>query len=470
MDREGLLRRIPRVDTLCRAAGLAGLSPQARTQGARLALEELRRGVLSGRVGELPGLEALARRARALVLAGRAPGLRPVLNCTGVVLHTNLGRAPLSRAAVQAAAGAAGYCTLEYDLANGRRGSRQEHVEGLLCRLTGAQAALAVNNNAAAVLLAASALAAGRQVVASRGELVEIGGSFRLPEVLRQGGAQLREVGATNRTRLEDYARAITPQTALLLKVHPSNYRVVGFTSQVPLEELCRLGHSRGLPVAADLGSGLLLPAGVGLPGEPRVAQAVAAGADVVAFSGDKLLGGPQAGLLVGRRELIQRMRAHPLARAVRLDKLNLAALEATLRLYLEPGRAQRELPVARMLTLPAGELEKRARWLLERLAGQQNARLWICRVASQAGGGALPGCQLPSWALAAQPLAAGPQRLEQLLRRGRVPDRADTPGGGPFGSTHGAPAPAGAAGPAGGGGAGTAPAPPLKGEKGDLR
>lgn len=421
MKREELLRRIPRVDALCRESCLEGFPQRARTQGVRQVLGDLRQKLLSGERSTIPTPGQLARQARRLLLARRASGLRPVLNCTGVVLHTNLGRAPLSRAAVKAVVGAAGYCNLEYDLDSGRRGSRQDHVEELLCQLTGAQAALVVNNNAAAVLLAVSALSAGREVVVSRGELVEIGGAFRIPEVLQQGGAILREVGTTNRTRLSDYARAMNAQTGLLLKVHPSNYRVVGFTEEVPLRQLCQLGHGHGLPVVADLGSGLLLPACPTLAEEPRVADAMAAGVDAAAFSGDKLLGGPQAGILVGRREAIQRMREHPLARAVRLDKLNLAALEATLRIYLEPGRAVRELPVARMLLLPPEEVKRRATWLQNRLSGQ-NVHLEIHPTAGRVGGGALPTRMLDSWAVVVEPTHGEAQELEALLRRGRVP------------------------------------------------
>lgn len=294
------------------------------------------------------------------------------MNATGVVVHTNLARAPLAPEAVAAVLGAAGYCNLEMDLTAGRRGSRQDHVEPLLRRLTGAEAALAVNNNAAAVLLVLAALAAGRGVVVSRGELVEVGGSFRIPDVMAQSGARLAEVGTTNRTRLDDYRRAIGPETALLLKVHRSNYRLVGFTEEVELGELAGLAREAGVPLVLDAGSGALVDLSpFGVTGEPVVGQALAAGADLVTASGDKLLGGPQAGLILGRADLVERCRRHPLARALRVDKLCLAALEGTLRLYLDPERALRAVPVLAMIAAPVEEVERRARALARLAAGR---------------------------------------------------------------------------------------------------
>ena len=320
-----LLRDLPAVDRLAAEVGSVA--------AARAVIAERRAEILAG-ADDAPDLAARAR-------AHLEPSLRRVLNATGVVVHTNLGRAPLPDAAREAVVRAAGASNLEYDLGTGARGSRQDHVEGLLRELTGAEAALAVNNGAAAVLLAVAAL--GREVIVSRGQLVEIGGAFRIPEVIEQAGARLVEVGTTNRTRLRDYVRA---EGDVILRAHPSNFRVVGFTEEVGIEDLCGLG----LPVIDDIGSGNLLDLEV-LAGEPPVKRSVAAGAAVVCFSGDKLLGGPQAGLMVGTRDAIAACRRHPLARALRIDKLSLAALEATLALYREPARALAEIPVLRMLT-----------------------------------------------------------------------------------------------------------------------
>lgn len=358
--------------------------------------------------------EAVARRL--------APRLRRVINATGVVLHTNLGRAVLSEAAREAVAGVAGvFSNLEMDLETGERGSRQTHVEDLLRRLTGAEAALVVNNNAAAVLLALSALAAGREVVVSRGELVEIGGSFRIPEVMAQGGARLVEVGTTNKTRLEDYRSALGPDTALLLKVHPSNYRLVGFTEEVPLADLAALGREAGIPVMFDAGSGALLDLGRwGIRGEPVIREAVAAGADLVAFSGDKLLGGPQAGILVGRSAWIARCRRHPLARALRAGKLPLAALEATLKHYEDEGTALREVPTLRMLTAAPADLAARAEDLagLLREAGGAGVEVDLLPGASRAGGGALPEVDLPTTLVAVAPRHLSAGAAAAALRR----------------------------------------------------
>ena len=352
-----LLRRIPKVDELLRDPLLAGccrtLPQQTVTQAIRQALEELRREILAGTLGALPERPELCRKIADLADRAALPSLRNVINGTGIVLHTNLGRACLSEQAARAAwCAARDYSTLEYDLKTGSRGLRYAHVEGLLCRLTGAESALVVNNNASAVLLLLSALAQGGQVVVSRGELVEIGGSFRVPDIMEACGAILREVGTTNKTHLRDYAAAIGPETRALMKVHTSNYRIVGFTEAPPLSELTALGHSHGLLVVEDLGSGCLVDlASYGLRGEPTVSASVAAGVDVVSFSGDKLLGGPQAGILVGRRELLDRLKSHPLTRAMRVDKMTLAALEATLRSY-ENGTAEQDIPTLAMLRI----------------------------------------------------------------------------------------------------------------------
>jgi L-seryl-tRNA(Ser) seleniumtransferase len=354
------------------------------------------------------------------------PSLRRVLNLTGTVLHTNLGRAPLAESALQAVAAVAqGYATLEYDLAEGKRGERHVHVEELLCRLTGADSALAVNNNAGAVLLALAALAGGKSALVSRGELIEIGGSFRIPEIMAAGGVKLVEVGTTNKTHLDDYQRAIGPDTALILKVHTSNYRILGFTSAVNGEELAALGREHGIPVLEDLGSGLLIdPAASGLPNEPTVREVLATGIDVVTFSGDKLLGGPQAGLIAGDREIVARLKKHPLARALRLDKMTLAALEATLRLYLDPPRALREIPALRMLAVPADELRRRCLDLLPQLqaAAGDKAELEIIAATATVGGGAMPLAELPSFAVAVTPRHISLQQLAERLRQSTPP------------------------------------------------
>jgi L-seryl-tRNA(Ser) seleniumtransferase len=401
------LRQLPSVNEL--AATLHGVSQGLAVRAAREAVAAARERVQAGgEAGDVEG-DARARADRAL-----ASGPRPVLNATGVIVHTNLGRAPLPERVLRAAMEpASGYSDLEYDLAGGRRGSRQAHVEGLLCELTCAEAALAVNNCAAAVLLATSALAAGRRVVISRGQLVEIGGSFRIPDVVAQSGATLVEVGTTNRTRLDDYRRAIDADTAALIWAHPSNFRVLGFVEEVPLDEVCGLG----VPVIADVGSGRIAPGIPELSSEPLVPDAVSAGAAVVCFSGDKLLGGPQAGVMVGTRDAIERCRAHPLARAMRIDKLSLAALAATLVLYRDPALAQAEIPVLRMLTAGEAELGRRARLLCDEL-GAAGASARVVEAAAKVGGGALPLLELTGPACAVDP---GPLGLDELARRLRT-------------------------------------------------
>ncbi len=378
----------PSVDALVRAADCE--APHALVvEAARSAIAERRAS------GEPATVEDLRETVRERVRRQSRPSLRRVLNATGVVLHTNLGRAPLAEAAVERIAGTArGWSNLELDLETGRRGSRQAHLEPLLRELTGARAALCVNNGAAAVLLALAALAAGREVVVSRGELVEIGDGFRIPDVLEQSGARLREVGTTNRTRLADYERAIGPETAALLRVHQSNYRIVGFTERVELPALADLARTRDLALIEDLGSGALLDAGP-LADEPTARQAVAGGADLVTFSGDKLLGGPQAGILLGSAEAVAACRRHPLARALRLDKLSVAALEATLALYREPERALREIPALRAACEPAEDVRARAERLARRLGGR------VVETVGRVGGGALPLTELPSFGVA---------------------------------------------------------------------
>lgn len=424
---QDLLRNLPAVDRVLREAELQSLIdrlPQEALTGAvQQVIARLRTILLkdSEQVAEEELQPAqIAARAAQICRKLLQPSLRKVINATGTLLHTNLGRAPLAPEALQALTEvAAGYANLELDLASGQRGERFSHVEALLTRLAGAEAALVVNNNAGAVLLALSALGKGREAIVSRGELVEIGGAFRIPEVMAAGGVILREVGASNRTHLKDYQQAIGERTALLLKVHTSNYRIVGFACEVAAKELLPLAREHGLILMEDLGSGLLCDLSrYGLPQEPTVAETVAAGVDVVTFSGDKLLGGPQAGIIVGRRELLQRMRRHPLARALRIDKLTLAALEATLRLYLNPEQALANVPVLRMLAADQERQRHCCRQLLERLqrAGVA-AELELIEDVVRVGGGALPLAELSDWAVEIDPQALSAEQLARQLR-----------------------------------------------------
>ncbi|HVE85207.1 MAG TPA: L-seryl-tRNA(Sec) selenium transferase [Myxococcales bacterium] len=412
-DRRALLRSLPSIDeVLSRPAHgeILGGHPRAlKLHAARLAVERARSRLLSG--DERPFDPADLKEA---VRALTTPNLRRVINATGVVLHTNLGRAPLAeRAADRIREVARGYSNLEYDLDEGERGSRYAPLLDLLAQLTGAESAVVVNNNAAAVLLVLSALAKDREAVVSRGELVEIGGGFRIPDVMAQSGARLVEVGTTNRTRLQDYERAITPATALLLKVHRSNFAVVGFTEEAATRELCQLAHARGLLVFEDLGSGSLVPLQAeGLTAEPTVRDVVASGADVVSFSGDKLLGGPQAGIIVGKKALMDLVKAHPLNRAVRVDKMTVAGLEATLELYRDERLD--EVPTHRMLTRSPDELRARAERLAAILA-EKGVRAAVERTTAQVGGGAMPLATPVSYACA---LAGRPAlHLQERLR-----------------------------------------------------
>jgi L-seryl-tRNA(Ser) seleniumtransferase len=398
------LRDLPSVDELAR-----GVDDPLAVAAARAVLARAREEI---RAGEDPG--DLALRLRSELASARTPSLRRVLNATGVIVHTNLGRAPLAPEALARVNDAArGYSNLELDLAAGERGSRQTHLAPLLRRLTGAEAALVVNNNAAAVLLALAALAEGREVVVSRGELVEIGDGFRIPEVLARSGARLVEVGTTNRTRAADYERAIGADTAVLLRVHQSNFRVVGFTELPRLEDVAAVARRHELPLVDDLGSGVLTEH----PGEPSARESLAAGADLVCFSGDKLLGGPQAGIVVGRADLVERLRKHPLQRALRADKLTIAALEGTLLLHLdEPAR----IPVLRMLGEDAGVVHARAERLAQLVGGA------VEETVARVGGGALPLAELPSFACAieealAAPLRSGEPPVVGIVRDGRL-------------------------------------------------
>jgi len=426
------LRALPSVDEVLRDLdGRDGVPRPRVVEAIRAVLDESRRAVLAAasaeELGRLP-LELPALRARIETRLAEAAAWRldRVVNATGVVLHTNLGRAPLGEDALaRLALIARHYSNLELDVQTKERGSRYSHVDALLCRLTGAEASLVVNNNAAAVLLALESLARGREVVVSRGELIEIGGAFRIPDIMARSGARLVEVGTTNRTRLADYAGAIGPETALLLKVHPSNYRVVGFTESVMTRELGELGRARGVPMMEDLGSGSFVDLRPwGFPYEPTAPETVAAGADLVTFSGDKLLGGPQAGLVVGKQALVERCRKNPLNRALRIDKLTLAALEATLRAYEEPERALREIPTLRMLTEPEAAARRRARRCLRGLPAAVREALGARVVAdrAQVGGGALPTVELPTAALALGSPHHPAEALDARLRARRPP------------------------------------------------
>lgn len=403
------LRGLPSVEDL--ASSLPGPRPTA-VAAARAAIEEHRSRILAG--GEHPP-SAGELRASAEGHAGRLRegSLRPLINATGVILHTNLGRAPLAPGAARAAAEiSVGYSNLEYDLDRGERGSRHSHVEEPLRALSGAEAAIGVNNNAAAVLLALTATAAGREVVVGRDQLIEIGGSFRIPEILAQSGATLVEVGTTNRTRIADYEAAIGPGTGALLRVHQSNFRTTGFTEEVPLEELCELGRERGIPVIDDLGSGALSPIG----DEPLLRSSIEAGADLVCCSADKLLGGPQAGIIAGTAEAVARCRTHPLARALRLDKLQLAALAATLRLHRDEG--PQAIPALAMLNADHEELEARARLVAD--AAGDGAR--VIETAARPGGGTLPTTLLEGPACSVDPGSRGADALISALRGSSPP------------------------------------------------
>ena len=423
------LKGIPAVDTLLGREGMILLEAE---YGRQLLLEELRGFLSHLRAGAVAGtLEATEVQRLVAETEGEvrsrlerrmAWSLRRVINATGVVIHTNLGRAPLSPAtAARVAELACVYSNLEYDLVQGHRGSRNDHFCRMLAELTGAEAGTVVNNNAGAVLLALNSLSEGRETVVSRGELVEIGGSFRIPDVMSKSGSRLREVGTTNRTHLHDYQRAIGSDTGLLLKVHGSNYRIVGFTREVPLDELVRLGREHGLPVMYDLGSGSLFDlTEFGITGETTVAEALEAGVDVVTFSGDKLLGGPQAGFIVGKKAAIEQLDANPLKRALRVDKMTIAALEVTFHDYLT-GRAEKEVPAVRMIRMEPGAIRRRARLFVRRLraaTGGRSVELDVVQGASRVGGGAAPEMDIPTWLAAVRPASLSAAALERRLRR----------------------------------------------------
>jgi L-seryl-tRNA(Ser) seleniumtransferase len=410
---------LPAVDRVLRSEGVG---PLVARYGRPLVLDAVRIVLAERRLsGVAASVAAIVEASAASLARTMQPSQRRVFNLTGTVLHTNLGRAPLPEEAITAAAAAMrDPTTLEYDLASGRRGERDDHVAGWLTRLTGAEAALAVNNNAGALVLALNTLADGRETIVSRGELIEIGGSFRLPDIMARAGTRLREVGTTNRTHLTDFAAAIGPETGLILKVHTSNYAIQGFTAAVPAVQLAALAREHNLPFVEDLGSGSLIDLqSWGLPHEPIAAETLAQGADLVTFSGDKLLGGPQAGLVVGRADLIARLARNPLKRALRLDKIRLAALEAVLRLYADPDRLAERLPALRLLARPHDDIEDLGQRLLPAVekALESTAEAILVETRSQIGSGALPVSLLPSTALALRPVGGSGAAVEALAR-----------------------------------------------------
>jgi L-seryl-tRNA(Ser) seleniumtransferase len=432
-DRSELLKRIPQVNELIESLGQdvgPDIPRPVLLSAARSVLEATREMLMSASPESVTGadLEIKTIKERVLEVAGRImkPSFRKVINATGVVLHTNLGRAPLSPTAIEAVREISnGYSNLEHRVETGERGSRQEHLETLLCRLCGAEAATVVNNNAAAVLLVLSALAREREVIVSRGQLVEIGDSFRLPDIMRQSGAVLVEVGSTNRTCLADYRTAIGPETAFIMRIHQSNFRIIGYTEDVPLVELVDLGKQYSIPVVEDLGSGSLVDFdSKGLSGEHAVGESIKEGADLVTFSGDKLLGGPQAGIIVGSQKYIESLRKHPLARALRVDKMTVGALEATLLEYLDPEGVWKKVPALRMLTEPAESVKRRAARLKRILDRSDPADLGYLVTAdvSRAGGGSLPTAEIPTYCLSLSHSRLSTATLEEMLRKANPP------------------------------------------------
>ncbi|HEY9857642.1 MAG TPA: L-seryl-tRNA(Sec) selenium transferase, partial [Stenomitos sp.] len=427
-DLNSRLRALPSVSSMLNAPpiveAMARYDHEHLVGALQAALVQARDGIRAG--GEAPGPDALIQEALQALRAEARANLRRVVNATGVVLNTNLGRAPLAPQMLEPIAEVAcAYSNLEFDLDSGKRGSRYSHVEDLLCRLTGAEAAVVVNNNAAAVLLVVDTFARGHEVVVSRGQLIEIGGSFRIPEVLTASGARLVEVGTTNKTHPEDYERAITPETAMLMRCHTSNYRIVGFTAEVAPEEMVAIARRHGVLSVEDLGSGVLVDlSAYGLPKEPTVQDTVKAGLDLVTFSGDKLLGGPQSGIIVGKKELVAKLKKNHMLRALRQDKVTLAALEQTLRAYLDPKRAMEEVPTLRMLTRRREDLRREAEQLASRLRSRFGDALTISTPEgeSQVGGGSLPAALIPTVLVALRPQAMDAQRLADRLRRADPP------------------------------------------------
>lgn len=428
MDNSTILRNIPAVNLLLEyfQNELDEFGREKVVQEINAYLSQIRKKILVNALSGIPEKGEIIEEVRRVLKTGEANNLIPVVNATGVILHTNLGRALLSQKAQQALTEvAAGYCNLEIDLESGKRGSRYTHVEELLVQLTNAEAALVVNNNAAAVLLLVNALAKDKEVIVSRGELVEIGGSFRIPEVMKQGGGRLVEVGTTNRTHIRDYKEALTEETAFLLKIHTSNYHILGFTSKPSRKDLVNLAHANGLPVIEDLGSGSMVELSpYGIHDETPVPLIIQQGVDVVAFSGDKLLGGPQAGIIVGKKDIINKLKSNQLTRALRVDKYTLATLEATLREYLYPQRALENIPVLRMLSIPKEELYKKA-LNLSKILGEiasEELKVEVLEDESKIGGGSTPNHHLPTWVVAVCSTSNSAMQLAEKLRRNKVP------------------------------------------------
>ncbi|HEY3277813.1 MAG TPA: L-seryl-tRNA(Sec) selenium transferase [Syntrophorhabdaceae bacterium] len=424
-----LLRRIPKVDDLFKVPGwveIVRIYPEGLAKDVlRDCLDRLRAGIKNGNLTAVPPVEAVLDEVRAEVARRSAPSLKRVINATGVIIHTNLGRSLLPASAVKAITNAAGrYVNLEYDLAEGARGDRYEHCTFILRKLTGCENALVVNNNAAAVILVLNTLAEGREVVISRGELVEIGGSFRIPEVMKKSGAVLREVGTTNRTYKEDFERAIGGETALLMKAHTSNFRIKGFVREIGVDELAELGRTHDVPTYFDAGSGLLMPLKeLGISGEPLIREDLAKGMDVISFSGDKLPGAPQAGIIIGKDEYIRAIRKNPLARALRADKLTLAGLEATLLLYLDGEKAKAEVPTLQMLHMDEETLRRRASRIVRILKGRlTGSSVEPAGMFSEVGGGTLPDVYIPSFGIVLKPEGISASRLEERLRCLEIP------------------------------------------------
>ncbi|MDA3936280.1 MAG: L-seryl-tRNA(Sec) selenium transferase [Actinomycetota bacterium] len=426
MDKQTRLRQLPKTDEVLarpEIAELVAANPRAIVLDAvRDATDAVRTRIL-GSDDSVYDTDTFLADVRTRVTVASKRSLHGVINATGIIVHTNLGRSLLSERAVAAVAEVAGgYSTLEYDVVSGERGSRHVHCEEMLCRLTGAEAAIAVNNNASAVMMAISALSRGKEAIVSRGQLVEIGGSFRVPDIMAESGATMVEVGTTNKTHLCDYENAITERTGLLLKVHSSNFRVIGFTQEIGVAELVELGDRTGVPIYEDQGSGVLVDLRRwGLPYEPTVGESIAAGAHLVSCSGDKLLGGPQAGLLLGRKDIIDRLKKHPLARVLRLDKMTLAALEVTLRTYLDEDRALAEIPTLRMLSTPVAQIRARAEAMADRLRGACGdvADIGVADDVGRAGGGALPMADIPSAVVSVSPRCISEFEFEKRLRLG---------------------------------------------------
>ena len=431
-SKSDMLRSIPKVDDLLNDPALSQICGESShfviTDSIRKVLNELREGILSDEISRVWNDEEILERIKSDIKKASLRNLRKVINGTGIILHTNLGRAKLGQKAIEAVVEAAGnYSTLEYDVESGSRGSRYDHVNELIEKRTGAESCLVVNNNAAAVLLILSTMTKGKEVVISRGELVEIGGSFRVPDIMEQSGSVLVEVGTTNKTHISDYERAIRPEiTGALLKVHTSNFRIMGFTQEVSLEEMVELGHLHGVPVIHDLGSGSMVDLEqYGIKDEPSVAQSMSAGADVVSFSGDKLFGGPQAGIIIGRKVYIDAMKKNPLTRAFRIDKMTLAALEATLRLYLDPMEAETQIPTISMLAKTSDDLREKAEQLCKKIREKVDpsyCHLQVVEEVGQVGGGSVPTQLLDTWAVAISSENTPATFIELKMRENDIP------------------------------------------------